>query len=153
VLFLVRWPGSLLALVPLLIAGYVVVIFFTYAFAGNLDTPSVGLAAHYGIYLLVGRALDLTLALGLAALISSRGITIGVLLAWSFAIGPILASITLFGVFREFVSTAATDAIRPVLQDNTHIAPESLGAAILVIVVYCAVFLAVGAWRTATMDA
>src|SRR4051812_5266213 len=153
VLFFVRVPGALLMLIPLMAIAFAIVLVFTYAFGGDQANPSAGLAAHYGLWLLAGRSLDLVLALGLAALISSRGITIGVLLAWQLAIGPILASIEFFGVFREFVSAAATDALRPVIGDDRPLVGMSIGAAILVILVYSAIFLGLGAWRTATQDA
>ena len=111
------------------------------------------MVAHYGIWLLVARSMELVMAIGLASLISSRGITIGVLLAWSFAIGPIVASIGFLGVFRELVSSAAVDALRPVIGDDNPLVGMSIGAAILVVALYCAVFLALGAWRTNTQDA
>jgi hypothetical protein len=153
VLFFVRVPGALLMLVPFMAIGYAINIFFTFVFAGDQTTPSVGVVVHYGIWLLVARAMELVMAIGLASLISSRGITIGVLLAWSFALGPIVASIDFLGVFRELVSSAATDALRPVIGDDNPLVGMSLGAAILVVAAYCAVFLALGAWRTNTQDA
>jgi hypothetical protein len=153
VLFFVRVPGALMMLVPLMAVGYAVNIFFTYVFAGDHTTPSVGVVIHYGIWLLVARGMELSMAIGLASLISSRGITIGVLLAWSFALGPIVASIDFLGVFRELVSSAATDALRPVIGDDNPLVGMSIGAAVLVVALYCAVFLALGAWRTDTQDA
>jgi hypothetical protein len=153
VLFFARVPGALLMLVPMLAAAFAIVLFFTYVFAGDQVTPSAGVAAHYGLWLLIGRSLELVMAIGLAALISSRGITIGVLLAWSFAVGPLVASIGFLGVFREAVSSAATDALRPIIGDYTPLVNMSIGAAILVVLIYAAVFLALGAWRTNTQDA
>src|SRR3954447_13477592 len=58
VLFFVRLPGALLMLVPLMAVGYAVNLFFCYAFAGDQVTPSAGVAVHYGIWLLVGRAME-----------------------------------------------------------------------------------------------
>lgn len=153
VLFFVRVPGALLMLVPLMAVGYVVNVFFSSVFAGDQPTTSAGVIAHYGIWLLVARSMELVMAIGLASLISSRGITIGVLLAWSFAIGPIVASIGFLGVFRELVSSAAVDGLRPVIGDDNPLVGMSIGAAILVVALYCAVFLALGAWRTNTQDA
>ena len=153
VLFAVRLPGAVLLLVPLLASGYLVALAVCYGLAGNQPTPSAGLAAHFGLWLLFGRLFDLCLAVGFAALIGSRGIAIGVLLAWALAIGPILASLGPLGVFREAVSAAASDRLRPVVAGSTHLTPMSLGAAIVVLVLWAVTFLAAGAWRTATQDA
>jgi hypothetical protein len=152
-LFAVRPVGGALMLLPLLLLGYAVVLVVAYGFNGSLATPSAGLMTHFGVWLIVGRLLDLCMAVGFAALIGSRGIAIGVLLGWLLAIGPILTSIKLFGVFREAVSTAATDRIRPLVNTDTHLLSMSLAAAVIVIVIWAAVFLSLGAWRTVTQDA
>lgn len=152
-LFAVRLPGAALLLVPLLLPGYLIALAVCYGLAGDQATPSASLAAQFGLWLLAGRLFDLCLAVGFAALIGSRGIAIGVLLAWSLAIGPILGSLSPLGVFREAISAAASDRLRPVVADNVHVAPMSLAAAIVVLVLWAVTFLAAGAWRTATQDA
>lgn len=153
VLFAVRLPGAALLLVPLLAPGYLIALGVCYGLAGDQATPSAGLAAQFGLWLLFGRLFDLCLAVGFASLIGSRGIAIGVLLAWAFAIGPILAALGPLGVFREAVSAAASDRLRPVVAGSAHLTPMSLGAAIIVLVLWAVTFLSAGAWRTATQDA
>jgi ABC-type transport system involved in multi-copper enzyme maturation permease subunit len=152
-LFAVRLPGAVLMFVPLLVIAYLIAVAVCYGLAGNQATPSAGLAVHFGLWLLAGRFFDLCLAVGFAALIGARGIAIGVLLAWQLAVGPILASITFFGVFREMVPAAASDRLRPVVDNNTHLTPMSIAAALIVLAVWAAALLAAGAWRTATVDA
>lgn len=153
VLFAVRLPGAALLLVPLLAAGYLIALAVCYGLAGDQATPSAGVAAQFGLWLLFGRLFDLCLAVGFAALIGSRGIAIGVLLAWALAIGPILAALGPLGILREAVSAAASDRLRPAIAGSPHLTPMSLGAAIIVLVLWAATFLAAGAWRTATQDA
>jgi ABC-type transport system involved in multi-copper enzyme maturation permease subunit len=152
-LFAVRLPGAILLFVPMLAVGYLIALVVCYGLAGSSPTPSAGLAAHFGLYLLAGRLVDLALAVGFAALIGSRGISIGVLLAWGFAIGPIVASISLLGVFRELVYVAASDRLRPVIAGSTHLVDMSVAASIVVLIGWTLVFLAAGAWRTVRQDA
>jgi ABC-type transport system involved in multi-copper enzyme maturation permease subunit len=152
-LFAVRLPGAVLMFVPLVVIAWLIAVAVCYGLAGGQPTPSAGLAVHFGIWLLIGRLFDLCLAVGLAAVIGSRGIAIGVLLAAQLAIGPILASITSFGVFREIVPAAASDTLRPTVDNAAHLAPMSLAAAIVVMLIWAGVLLTAGAWRTATQDA
>jgi ABC-type transport system involved in multi-copper enzyme maturation permease subunit len=152
-LFAVRVPGAALLLVPLLLPGYILAVVVCYALAGDQPTPSAGLAAHFGIWLVTGRLFDLFLAVGFAAVIGSRGIAIGVLLGWQIAIAPLLASIDALGIVREVLSAAASDRLRPVVAGDQHLTPMSLGAALLVLLVWTTAFLAAGTWRTVHQDA
>jgi ABC-type transport system involved in multi-copper enzyme maturation permease subunit len=152
-LFAVRLPGAVLMFVPLVVIAWLIAVAVCYGLAGGQPTPSAGVAVHFGVWLLIGRLFDLCLAVGLAALIGARGIAIGVLLAAQLAIGPILASITSFGVFREIVPAAASDRLRPTVDNAAHLAPMSLAAAIVVMLIWAGVLLTAGAWRTATQDA
>jgi ABC-type transport system involved in multi-copper enzyme maturation permease subunit len=152
-LFAVRLPGAALMLVPFIATGFAIALAGCYGLAGDGPTPSASVAAQFGAWLLVGRLFDLCLAVGFASLLGSRGIAIGVVLAWDFAIAPILASIRPLGALRELISAAASDRLRPLLAGDQHLAPMSLGAAIAVLLAWAAAFLAAGAWRTATRDA
>jgi hypothetical protein len=152
-LFAVRIPGAALLLVPLLAIGFAVILAGCYGLAGDTATPSFGWAAQLGLWLLVACLLQLVMGVGLASLIRSRGIAIGVLLTWSLAIGPVLYSYSFFGAAREVVSVTAVDQLRPVTDGDQSMLPMSLAAAVTVIAAWALVFAAAGAWRTATQDA
>jgi hypothetical protein len=152
-LFAVRVPGAVLFLLPMLVAGYAIVAAASYGLAGGLPTPSAGVAVRFGLWLRCATLLPLIMAIGFAALIRSRGIAIGVLLGWGFAIAPLVASISLLGVVREGVSAAAVDRLRPLTGSDEHLVAMSIAAAVIVIAAWAVAFLLAGAWRTSTQDA
>jgi hypothetical protein len=97
--------------------------------------------------------------MGIASLIGSRGISIGVLLGWQLAVTPLVLNISALGVTRELLLSAATTRVQPFSGDGgggggaagaLHV---SLAAAILVLVGWVVIPLIVGGWRTATRDA
>ncbi len=152
-LFFVRLPGALLLFVPLLVVSFLIALAVSYLLAGDQQTASAGLALHFGVWLLISGVFDLCVALGFGALLGSRGIAIGVLLAAELAIGPILASINTLGSLRDVIPAAAVDALRPTAGGGSHLTGMGVGVAVVVLIAWVAVFLAVGAWRTATQDA
>ena len=52
-------------------------------------------------------------ASGLASVLNSRAYTIGILLAWRMAVGPILASIGALGIYRAAVPDVGFDRLAP----------------------------------------
>jgi ABC-type transport system involved in multi-copper enzyme maturation permease subunit len=154
-LFGARLPGMLLLWVPLVVVAYAVAVAFDFAFAGNLPTPGLTTIAKDGLWVLLVTCIALTASMGIASLIGSRGISIGVLLGWQLAVTPLVLNISALGVTRELLLTAATDRVRPFSGGGggggaLHV---SLAAAILVLVGWVVVPLIVGGWRTATRDA
>jgi ABC-type transport system involved in multi-copper enzyme maturation permease subunit len=154
-LFAARVPGMLLFWVPLVAVAYAVAVAFDFAFAGNLSTPGATAIVKDGLWVLMVTCIALAAAMGIASLIGSRGISIGVLLGWQLAVTPLILNISVLGVTRELLLTAATDRVRPFTGDGgsggaVHV---SLAAAILVLVGWVVVPLVAGGWRTATRDA
>ena len=128
---------------------------FDFAFAGNLPTPGATAIVKDGLWVLLVTCIALTASMGVASLIGSRGISIGVLLGWQLAVTPLILNISVLGVTRELLLTAATDRVRPFSGDGggggaLHV---SLAAAILVLAGWVVVPLVAGGWRTATRDA
>jgi len=153
-LYLARVPGLLAVWVPLILIAYVVSILFNFAFAGNLRTLTATQMVKDGLWVLVVTSIALMVAMGLSALIGSRGITIGILLGWQLAISPLLSYISVLGVTREFLLQSATSRIQPFSGgDRGADIAMSLIAAIGVLICWAAVPLAIGAWRTVTRDA
>jgi ABC-type transport system involved in multi-copper enzyme maturation permease subunit len=154
-LFAARVPGMLLFWVPLVVIAFLVAVAFDFAFAGNLPTPGVTAIVKDGLWVLLVTCIALTASMGVASLIGSRGISIGVLLGWQLAVTPLILNISVLGVTRELLLTAATDRVRPFSGDGggggaLHV---SLAAAILVLAGWVVVPLVAGGWRTATRDA
>ncbi len=156
-LFLARVPGGLAVLFTFIAVAYTVAAVATVVFAGSLVAPSTGLLIKGGLWALLEGGFYFLLALGFASLIGSRSTSIGVLVAWRLAVGPILMSLSFLGLGREVVPAAGLDRLIPAaLADNANSGPKvatSLGAALLVLVLWTAIALGVGAWRTRTRDA
>jgi hypothetical protein len=156
-LFRARIPGGLALLLTFVVAGYAITAVATVVFAGGLAVPSASLLAKTGAWLVLSVTFYFLLALGLASLLGSRSTTIGVLLAFRLALTPLLTSIAALGFARELVPGAALErfmphALREFARTGGHV-PMSVGAAEVVLVVWAAALLALGAWRTVTRDA
>ncbi len=155
-LFGVRLPGALLLFVPLLVVGLALATVCSILLAGSLPQPSVTLVLQYGAWLMVATCLPMILALGISSLLGSRTITVGVLLGWQLAAGPLLGAMGFLGKVRDGISVIATDRLLPASASGNSgsvAASMSLGVALVVIAAWIAVALGAGAWRTRTMDA
>jgi len=149
-LFLVRVPGALLLQLPLVLASFAIVTVASIALAGGLPTPDAGLIAHEGAWLLASTVLDLVLAIGVASLIGSRATTIGVLLAWETIASHLLQHFSFLGNLRDALNSTALDQLNP---NGVRVLTMPLAAAVAVLVCWVAAAIAIGAWRTHTVDA
>jgi len=152
-LYLARVPGLLAVWLPIILLAYVVATVFNFAFAGNLRTLGATAIIKDGLWVVAVTSIALMVAMGLAALIGSRGITIGILLGWQLAISPLLGAISVLGVTREVLLESATARVQPFTGGDRGTITMSLIAAIVVLLCWVAVPLAIGAWRTTTRDA
>ena len=156
-LFNARIPGGVLFLLPFVAVAFVLTAVASVAFAGSLPTPSVGLLAESGAYVLLTVAFGYALALGLGSLLGSRSTTIGVLLAWWLAVSPLLIAISFLGAARDALPSVAIDRFIPgelagVLKPDNE-PSMSVAAGVVTLVVWTVVALAIGSWRTRTRDA
>jgi hypothetical protein len=149
-LFLVRAPGAFLVLLPMLAIAFAVAIVWGYAFAGDLPTPSASLVGHELLYVLAFTLVNLVMAVGFAAFVSSR-IVIGVLIAWNTAVAHILISFDTLGSARRFVDVAAAEHFIPGSSGDR--VAMSNGTAALVLVLWAAAFTIAGRWWTERRDA
>jgi ABC-type transport system involved in multi-copper enzyme maturation permease subunit len=153
-LFLARIPGGLALLLPLVAAAYSLLALLTVWLARTNPTPSVRQLAEAGLWAELAATMVFCLALGLGSLLGSRAATISVLLAWLLVVQMILRNITAFGVGREAMPSVALDRVAPVTIGDRHDQiPMSVGAAVVVIVLWTLVPLVAGWWRTRTCDA
>ena len=91
-LFNVRAPGALLVFLPMLAIGFAIAVVVAFVFAGSLPTPSASSIVKYVEYALAISAVNIVIAVGLAAFASSR-VVVGVLIAWNAIVSHILISI------------------------------------------------------------
>jgi hypothetical protein len=153
-LFAARVPAGVGLLLAVLGVGFALTAAASTVFAGSLDAPSVGLLIGSGAWLALVTGLALVLALGISSTVSSRGITIGIVLGWQLVLVPLLLQITALGSLREALPVAATERLQPAaLSEGGAVVPTSVAAALAVLAVWTIVPLAVGAWRTCTRDA
>lgn len=151
-LFFVRVPGVLLVLVPEVLTACVLAGVCGRVLAGPLPVPGVTVIAQYMGWIITVASLDAILALGLATLSGSRGITIGVLVGYEAIATPVLRGISALGPVRAALSGAATARLEPA-GDAPYPVSMSLLTAWLVIGVWAVAALALGAWRTWSCDA
>jgi len=153
-LFAARIPAGLALVWALVGAGFAIAATASTVFAGSLGVPSATLLVETALWLALVSGLSLVLALGISSLLGSRAITIGVVLGWQIVAGPLLLHIKLLGSFRETLVGAATERLEPsALFDGTMTVSMSIVAAVIVVVAWTVVPLALGAWRTVTRDA
>ncbi len=149
-LFLVRLPGAFLVLLPMLAFSFGLAIVWGFAFAGFLQTPSASLIGHEAVYVLAFTLVNLAMAVGFAAFVSSR-IVIGVLIAWNTAVAHILISLHSLGGARKFIDVAAAEHFIPGSSGDR--VAMSTGTALVVLVAWAAAFTFAGRWWTQRRDA
>ncbi len=155
-LFATRVPAALVVTLLVVAAGYVLTLIGVFAFASNLETPSLGLVLEGAGFVALETGAICVVALGFASLTNSRPASIVTLIGVDLLVSPILANITSLGSVRKALLNQALAHFAPIADLRGGHGPTitmSSATAIVVIVVWLAVFLALGAWRTRTMDA
>lgn len=118
--------------------------------AGSLPAPGAGSLAAGTALALTAAALSAAIGVGVSALVGSRGPVIGILLAFFLAVEPILQQLAFLGDGRGILPSTALDRIGDLPPaSGLNVA---LGGAIAVVLVWGAVALAAGAWRTRTRE-
>ncbi|MEN3341052.1 MAG: hypothetical protein V7644_456 [Actinomycetota bacterium] len=150
-LFNVRVPGALLVFLPMMAAGFALVTGVSFLAAGGLPHPTADDVGHYVLYVASLAVLDVVLAAGLAAFASAR-VVVGVLIAWNAIVAQLLMAIGSLGGARKGIDVAAIEHFAPEHAIH-HQVPMSAVTAVLVLLVWAAVFLRGGRWWTARRDA
>ena len=157
-LALVRFPGGLMLLLPILLLGYGVELAASFLLASGTPTPdATSMLVGLG-WLVAVAVLNYTIGLGLAALLQARGTAIGLLIAWHLALSRIIEGAGALGNWRVLVSSVATDRFLPNSTDvislrEGNTITVTVAVAIAVVIGWMAVATALGVWRTATQDA
>jgi ABC-type transport system involved in multi-copper enzyme maturation permease subunit len=155
-LFAARIPGGLALLLPFVAAGFVVAAVASIALAGSEPQPDAGLVVRTAAWVGVQAAAAFVLGLGVGSLFGSRGMSIGVVLAWMLALEPLLLALDVLGSLRTGLLGAAVQRLEPTskfVEGGEPAVAMSLGAAVAVVALWAVVPLAVGTWRTAARDA
>jgi hypothetical protein len=156
-LFLARVPGGLIFMFAFVAVSYTLIAVVSAEAAGSLPSPSVGLLIEVGVWVVANVSFYYVLGLGLGSLLGSRGTTIGILLAWRLLVANLVAGISFLGFARKLVPNSAfTHFVPHLVRNNMGEVDKDLHmsavTALVVIAAWTAVWLAVGAWRTATRD-
>jgi hypothetical protein len=157
-LFTARIPGGLALLWPLVAVSWAAACGGSVLLAGPNPQPGLAVMIDGGLWVLLATAVSYLMALGLASLASTRSATVGILLAWQFAVTPLALAVAKLGVLREGLLTAGLDRMIPAgLLPGARPDPVSPHMSIMlaatVIAVWAVVPLVAGAWRTCTRDA
>jgi hypothetical protein len=150
-LFGVRVPGAFLVWLPMMLTGFALVTVASFVFAGDLPNPSGHDVVHELGYALAIGTVNLFIAVGLAAFVSSRIVT-GVLIVWNSVVSHILISFHSFGGSRKLIDVAAAEHFQPHQSADQRVAMSSV-TALVVLVAWAAVFSRAGRFWTNRRDA
>jgi ABC-type transport system involved in multi-copper enzyme maturation permease subunit len=138
-------------------AGYVVALIGVYALASGAPTPSAALAVNGFLFTLFATGIVCVVAVGFSSLTGSRPAALTVLIGWQLVASRILENIESLGSSRRLILTQAVAHFSPIGIDHGGrgggTVTMSTATAVIVALVWIALFLALGAWRTRTMDA
>jgi len=154
-LFASRVPAALALCFAVMGTAYALLLIGTFAFAGSLPTPDGALILNGLGFLLLSTGMLCVVAVGFASLTTSKPASIIALIAWLVVASPLIASITSLGSARKALLSQAVTHFSPVHVDGGRGATVAMsgGTAVVGLVAWVVVFLALGAWRTRTMDA
>ncbi len=153
-LFFSRVPAALLLCWLVIASAYALILIGTFAFASNLPTPTASEALEGLGFVLLATGVLCVVAVGFASLTTSKPAAIIALIAWQVIASPLISSIGSLGGVRDAILSQAVSHFSPITLDGraTNLTLSG-GTALVVLVGWLAVFLALGAWRTCTMDA
>jgi len=153
-LFFTRVPAALALCWLVMAASFGLLMAGTFIFASGLPTPSASLLLEGLGFMLLATGVLCVIAVGLASLTTSKPAAIIALIAWQIVASPLIASIGSLGSARDGVLSQALVHFSPVrVGDRSASVAMSGTTATVVLIAWLALFLALGAWRTRTMDA
>ena len=153
-LFASRVPAALAMCFIVIGTAFVVLLIGAVAFAGSLPTPDGSLILNSLGFALLATGMVCVVAAGFSSLTTSKPGAIIALIAWQIVASPLIAHVSSLGSARRGLLSQAIAHFSPVNVEGGHGATVTMsgGLAFIVLVLWLAVFLALGAWRTRTMD-
>lgn len=153
-LFATRVPAALAVCWAVMATAFAVALIGAFAFASSLPTPGVGLIFEGLGFVALETGVICAISVGFASLVASKPAAIIAVIAWQLIASPLIANIESIGSVRDGVLSQALAHFSPVHAGGHGISVTMAGGtAAIVIVLWLAVMLALGAWRTRTMDA
>jgi ABC-type transport system involved in multi-copper enzyme maturation permease subunit len=155
-LFATRVPAAIALSWIVTGAAYAVLVIGVYALAAGSPTPSASDMLEGFGFSLLSAGVTCAIAVGLGAATASRPATLTALIGWQLIASPIIANISSLGSSRKLILSQATFHFSPITLTGGHgaqVVSMATGTAVAVLAVWLIVFLALGAWRTRTMDA
>lgn len=155
-LFRSRLAGGLAFLLPFVAAAYAATCVIAVTLRGDLPAPSMHVMVVTGLWALLSVTVYYVFAVAVACLTGSRSYTIGIVLAWTLALSPIISSISALGIVRELIPRSALGRLAPsVLRETLSQGPVvqmSTAAAIAVLIGWTVALVTAGAWRDTHRD-
>lgn len=153
-LFATRVPAAIAVTWLVSTLAYAVVLLGTLVFADGGSNPSAATFLDGYLFTLLSTGVICAVAVGFSSLTASRPGALVALIAWQLIASPILTNISSLGSARDLVLREGINHFSPIeLGDHGGRVTMGGGTAVLVIAVWLVVLLALGAWRTRTMDA
>jgi ABC-type transport system involved in multi-copper enzyme maturation permease subunit len=153
-LFASRLPAALTLCWAVAICAYALLLAGSFLFASGLPTPSAGLIFNGLGFTLLANGVVCMVAVGFASLTGSKPASITALIGWQLVASPLIAQVSSLGSARKGLLSQAVTHFSPVSGGDRG-ATVAMGpaTALIVLALWLAVFLALGAWRTRRMDA
>jgi ABC-type transport system involved in multi-copper enzyme maturation permease subunit len=155
-LFASRVPAALALCWTVTLSAFLLLLAGVYVFASGLPTPDGALLLNGLGFMLLATGVVCVVAVGFAALTTSKPASITALIGWQLVASPLITQISSLGSARDGLLSQAIAHFSPVHiggGGRGEVVTMSQGTAVLVLVAWLAVFLALGAWRTSRMDA
>jgi len=149
-LFGARVTGAWAVVLPIVAVTGIALGGLSIALAGTAAAPGAATLVAGTAGLLAAGALSSAVAVGLSAVVGSRGPLIGILLAFFLAIEPLLAAIGFLGDLRQGIPSVAIARIGHMPVDGG--VQLALGTAVAVAIGWAAVSIGLGAWKTKTRE-
>lgn len=146
-LFAARVPAAWALVVPPILAAVALSAVLAATLDGASPAPTASEVFAGGGAALVAGMLLAAACVGLAALAGSRGMVIGIVLAFQLGISPVLGQVSALGDARHAIPQVAIARLGGELTDEF-----ALAAAILVVLAWAATTLGAGLWRTRTQE-
>ena len=150
-LFASRLPAVLAVVLALAVVTALLSAAGAALFAGQADPPAAAIVAKDVAWLAATFAFLGVAACGVATLLRSQAMAIGISLGWHIAASNLLLQAATLGHLRWAVPLGALDRLQP--GAKPLLATMPLGVAVTTLVGWAVVAGAAGAWRTVTMDA
>jgi hypothetical protein len=149
-LFTSRMFASWTVVLTIVAAAAMVTALAASILAAPLPAPSATAMLDGTVSLLLAGAVGTAVAVGLAALVGSRGPVIAVLLGFEMAVLPLLSGLKTLGAARQLIPTGALERIAGTTPSGA--VQMTLVTAVLVVMAWIAASFLAGAWRTRTRE-